>query len=212
LVGGVVVLGLCVAVGINTQTNLPVVHVQDASLVTEVMSQLSGESGTKYKEDLKSQYAQLRENYLKSKETVQILPLAEARKQKFNIKFKKEDLVSPESSGVFEWKFTLDEIVPLIDWSPLFWAWDLKGLYPGILKHEKYGVEAQKVFDDAQALLKKIIAEDIFKPKAVVGLWPANQVNDDDVNLYDEKGQIVETFCFVRQQREKEAVGGFYRA
>jgi 5-methyltetrahydrofolate--homocysteine methyltransferase len=212
LIGGATTSKLHTAVKISTQTNLPVVHVQDASLVTEVMSQLSGESGTKYKEDLKSQYAQLRENYLKSKETVQILPLAEARKQKFNIKFKKEDLVSPESSGVFEWKFTLDEIVPLIDWSPLFWAWDLKGLYPGILKHEKYGVEAQKVFDDAQALLKKIIAEDIFKPKAVVGLWPANQVNDDDVNLYDEKGQIVETFCFVRQQREKEAVGGFYRS
>jgi 5-methyltetrahydrofolate--homocysteine methyltransferase len=60
-------------------------------------------------------------------------------------------------------------------------------------------------------LLKKITAENIFKPKAVVGLWPANQVNDDDVDLYDSDGKVFETFCFLRQQREKEAVGGHYR-
>jgi 5-methyltetrahydrofolate--homocysteine methyltransferase len=212
LIGGATTSKLHTAVKVASETTLPVIHVQDASLVTEVMGQLMGaETANPYRSQIRSTYENLRENYLKSKETVQILPLADARKQKIKIDFKKEDMITPKKSGVFEWQFSMSEIVPLIDWSPLFWAWDLKGLYPGILKHEKYGVEATKVFNDAQSLLKKITSENIFKPKAVVGLWPANQVNDDDVNLMDSNGKVFETFCFLRQQREKEAVGGHYR-
>lgn len=212
LIGGATTSKLHTAVKIADHYKGAVVHVPDASLVTEVMTKLMNpKDRPQYVEDLQKNYQSVKDNYLNNKTEVQTLPLTEARAKKFSPDWSKHTPIQPKQAGVHEWQFDLDEIVPLIDWSPFFWAWDLKGLYPGVLKHPKYGQEAQKLFDDGQKMLQTVLAEKIFKPKVVVGLWNANQVDDDDVLLFDEKGKQIERFCFLRQQREKEAAGGFYR-
>lgn len=213
LIGGATTSKLHTAVKIADHYKGAVVHVPDASLVTEVMTKLMSKTDRpQYIEDLQKNYQSVKDTYLNNKAEIQTLPLAEARQKKFSPNWQSYQPIQPKQSGVFEWQFELGEIVPLIDWSPFFWAWDLKGLYPGVLKHPKYGQEAQKLFDDGQLMLQKILSEKIFKPKVTVGLWNANQVDDDDVVLWDANGKQLEKFCFLRQQREKEAAGGYYRA
>jgi 5-methyltetrahydrofolate--homocysteine methyltransferase len=212
LVGGATTSKLHTAVKIAEHYSSPVVHVADASLVTEVMSKLQNPNEKeKYSRDLRAHYSGLKERHLASKNDSSVIPLAQARGQKTKIDWNQVPVYRPREAGVFEWKFSLEEITEYIDWSPFFWAWDLKGLFPGILTHQKYGVEASKLYEDAQALLKKIVAEKVFEPKTVVGVWPANQVDEDDVVIWNEQGGERTRFCFLRQQREKEAVGGLYR-
>ncbi len=212
LVGGATTSRLHTAVKIAEHYSGPVVHVVDASLVTEVMGKLqSPRDKEKYALEIREQYQGLKERHLAQKQDSSVIPLEKARAQKSDVDWKQPLTAKPKQTGVFEWSFSLDEIVPYIDWSPFFWAWDLKGLYPGILSHQKYGQQATQLFQDAQVLLKKIVSEKLFQPKAAVGVWSANQVDDDDVLIFDEQGKEIEKFCFLRQQREKEAVGGFYR-
>jgi 5-methyltetrahydrofolate--homocysteine methyltransferase len=212
LIGGATTSKLHTAVKIADHYSGPVVHVADASLVTEVMSKLQNpKEKENYAKEVKTLYSQIKEAHLSKKTDSTVISLEKAREQKFQVDWTRQISWNPQSAGVFEWKFSLDEVVPFIDWSPFFWAWDLKGLYPGILTHAKYGEEATKLFKDAQIHLKKIVSEKIFKPQVRVGLWPANQVDDDDIILWDEKGKELERLCFLRQQREKEASGGFYR-
>jgi len=149
---------------------------------------------------------------LANKTDASVISLAQAREKKYQVDWSKATNYRPEASGVHEWKISLDEIVPFIDWSPFFWAWDLKGLYPGILTHQKYGAEATKLFADAQKMMEKIVREKIFAPKVIVGVWQANQVDDDDVVIWDANGKELAKLHFLRQQREKEANGGFYRS
>ena len=99
---------------------------------------------------------------------------------------------------------TLSELVPLIDWTPFFHTWELRGVYPKILEHEKHGEEARKLFADAQTLLEKIIGEKLLSPRGVYGLFPAHRVGDD-VQLYTDESRtgVLTTFHFLRQQIEK---------
>jgi len=212
LIGGATTSRLHTAVKIADHYSGAVVHVADASLVTEVMSKLQSEKDSvAYVADVKQNYQKIKEAHLSKKVDSTVITLAKAREQKFRVDWSQELKFRPEKPGVFEWKMSLDEVVPYIDWSPFFWAWDLKGLYPGILTHQKYGVEATKLFNDAQKMLKKVVKEKIFTPQVVVGVWQANQIDEDDVIIWDQNGEELEKFCFLRQQREKEASGGFYR-
>jgi len=94
------------------------------------------------------------------------------------------------------------DLIPYIDWSPLFWTWELKGVYPAILKHPKYGEQARNLYDEAEVLLRRIAAEDLFKPKAVFGIWPARSIGDDvEINLGGSEGTA--RFHFLRQQKRK---------
>lgn len=212
LVGGATTSKLHTAVKVADHYSGAVVHVADASLVTEVMSKLqNAKDSPAYIEGIKQNYQKIKEAHLAKKTESSVISLAKARAQKYQVDWSKELKFRPETPGVFEWKVELDEVVPYIDWSPFFWAWDLKGLYPGILTHQKYGAEATNLFQDAQKLLQKIVKEKIFQPKIAVGVWQANQVDEDDVILWDQDGNEIEKLCFLRQQREKEASGGFYR-
>src|SRR5208283_3325868 len=102
-------------------------------------------------------------------------------------------------------RIELEELVPFIDWSPFFHTWELRGVYPKILQHEKHGEEARKLFADAQKLLEKIVSGKWLKPRAVYGLFPANRAGDD-VDLYtdDSRAKVLTTFHFLRQQIVKE--------
>jgi 5-methyltetrahydrofolate--homocysteine methyltransferase len=101
-------------------------------------------------------------------------------------------------------RITLSDLVPLIDWTPFFHTWELRGVYPKILQHGKHGEEARKLFADAQALLEKIVAGKLLQPQGIYGFFPANRVGDD-VELYtdDSRSKILTTFHFLRQQIEK---------
>jgi 5-methyltetrahydrofolate--homocysteine methyltransferase len=101
-------------------------------------------------------------------------------------------------------RVTLSELVPLIDWTPFFHTWELRGVYPKILQHEKHGEEARKLFADAQELLEKIVSGKLLQPRGVYGLFPANRVGDD-VELYPDESRtkVLTTFHFLRQQIEK---------
>jgi 5-methyltetrahydrofolate--homocysteine methyltransferase len=102
-------------------------------------------------------------------------------------------------------RVTLAELVPFIDWSPFFHTWELRGVYPKILQHEKHGEEARKLFADAQKLLEKIVSGKLLKPRAVYGLFPANRIGDD-VELYtdDSRVKVLTTYHFLRQQIAKD--------
>jgi 5-methyltetrahydrofolate--homocysteine methyltransferase len=99
---------------------------------------------------------------------------------------------------------SLSELVPFIDWSPFFHTWELRGVYPKILQHEKHGEEARKLFSDAQKLLEEIVGKKLIQPKVVYGFFPANRIGDD-VELYtdESRSKVLTTFHFLRQQIEK---------
>lgn len=209
LVGGATTSKLHTAVKIAPHYSGPVVHVGDASLVIEVCSQLlSKEKSKNYISNIKNEYSEIKKSYEDSNQKIEITSLEKSRQAKMKVDFSK--IETPEKTGVFEENILLDELINYIDWSPLFWSWGLKGAYPQILKSEKYGVEATKLFNEAQDTLKEIITKKIFKPKAIYGIWPANQVNEDDVEVYNNDGKVT-TLHFIRQQRSKEAVGGVHR-
>jgi len=100
---------------------------------------------------------------------------------------------------------SLQDLVPFIDWTPFFHTWELRGVYPKILQHEKHGEEARKLFADAQAMLDRVIQEKLLTPRCVYGIFPANRV-DDDVEVYTDESRtsVRHTLRFLRQQMVKE--------
>ena len=111
-------------------------------------------------------------------------------------------------SFVFD-SISLEEVAGYIDWSPFFWAWELKGVFPKILEHPERGSQAKKLYRDGQTLLKRIILEKVFTPRAVVGIFRANSVGDD-VEIYGEEKQALAMFHFLRQQELRSKEGHYY--
>lgn len=210
LIGGATTSRVHTAVKIDPHYEAPVIHVSDASLVVEVCTKILGSNKDKNVIEIKQQSAATREHYLQSiADTSQFVSFEEARKKKFQTDWKNLDIAKPEKMGVFEVPVQLEEIVKFIDWSPFFWTWELKGLYPKIFENPKYGTEAKKLFDDAQELLNKIVKEKLFSPKSLVGIWKA-QSKDEEIKIFNESDQKLASFYFLRQQRAKEAVQGIH--
>lgn len=210
LIGGATTSRIHTAVKLDPHYSQAVCHVADASLVVEVCNQLVTKNKDTYIEKTKEKYKELRESYLESlNDKSKFLSIEEARKKGFKTDWKKVDIAKPEFKGVREFSYSVQDIIPYIDWSPFFWSWGLKGVYPQIL--DKYQDEAKKLFNDAQSMLKRFSSENIIKPKAVIGIWDAYSTNDDSVVLL-ENGKEIETLQFLRQQREKEASSGVYHS
>lgn len=210
LIGGATTSKAHTAIKIAPHYNSAIAHVGDASLVIEVCNNLlSPERGTLYASELKSKFNEIRERYLAGLDgKSDLISHSEAMAHSFKSNWDETDLATPNRTGVFNLEFTLDEIVPFIDWSPFFWTWELKGSYPKILGHDVYGVEAQKLFDDGNALLKDIVKNKRFTPKAVVGIFPAYSVGDDVV--VQCSNETPKTLHFLRQQKEKVGDDGVY--
>ncbi|EQC44710.1 methionine synthase [Bacteriovorax sp. Seq25_V] len=203
LVGGATTSQTHTAVKIAPHTQNPVVQVPDASLVVEIANNLLSDNfREKYLEELKKKQSNLRDYFENSKNsTNQVISYEEAyeRRPRFNDK----KVITPSFVGRKEiTDITIEEISKYIDWSPFFWTWELKGVYPKILSHDTYGEEAKKLFKDASNFLERIIKEDRFKPRAALGFWKA-QRERDDVHLFNEAGDKIETFNFIRQQKTK---------
>ncbi len=180
MVGGATTSRIHAAVKIAPNYSGPTIHVLDASRSVTVCSTLmNGEARETYIKDIKNEYDKAREAHLNKRSDKRYKSLAEARENAFKLDVAKV-AGAPKFTGtkVLE-DFPLYELVPYIDWTPFFYTWELYGAYPRILTDEVVGVEATKLFNDAQALLKKIVDEKLLKAKAVFGFWPATAIGDD---------------------------------
>jgi 5-methyltetrahydrofolate--homocysteine methyltransferase len=203
LIGGATTSRAHTAVKIDPVYSGAVVHVLDASKGVPVVQSLISKDqkeGTKIK--FKADYEQFRIDYKNRKKEKNFVDLAKARANKISIGF--EGIVEPTFLGnkTLE-NYPLAELRKRIDWTPFFSTWELAGKYPAILTDKIVGVEATKLFNDANALLDKVVANNLLQAKAVFGLYKANS-NGDDVVLNMENGKE-ETFHFLRQQNEKAA-------
>jgi 5-methyltetrahydrofolate--homocysteine methyltransferase len=211
LIGGATTSQIHTSVKIDPQYRGAVVYVADASRAVGVASTLLNEDRRKaYIGEIKEKYQQLREQRAGQQQQRKLASLVDARANRFHTDWNSYQPAKPGFLGikVFD-DYPLSELVDRIDWSPFFKAWELAGKFPKILDDEVVGKEARSLFDDAQAMLEKIISENWLQARAVIGLYPANTVNDDDVELYvdDTRTEVSTVFHFLRQQmnRRREA-------
>lgn len=206
LIGGATTSLVHTAVKISPHYSSPIAHVADASLVIEVCSKLQGEEKDKHRAEYKRKYDEVRASYMDTI-NADLVGLDLSRQKKFKYDLKEEQIARPHKYGVFELHPTFDEVKKLIDWSPFFWTWGLKGVYPQIFDKKDVGVEAKKLFNDAQVLLDKMYRTRVLKLKSVVGFFKAQSENEK-VTLFDSSNNPVEEMVFLRQQRKKEAQSG----
>ena len=213
LIGGATCSRVHTAVKIAPHYSGPVVYVPDASRSVSVAQGLLSEQAAHYIAELNQDYAKVREQHANKKQTP-MWTLAQARANKTPIDWSQGVPAAPKFIGrrVFK-NYDLAEIAQYIDWGPFFQIWDLAGPYPAILQDEVVGEQARKVLADGQAMLKKIIDGRWVTANAVVGLYPANTVNDDDIALFTDasRSQVAMTWRGLRQQTEKQVIDGVMR-
>ena len=206
LIGGATTSKAHTAVKIAPGYPEPVVHVMDASLAVNVVRQLlSKDEKPGFVEKVRQQQEQSREAYEGKKTLKKLLPLEEARKRRTPIDWHTSERATPGFLGtrVLDDQ-PLSDLVPVIDWSPFFHTWELKGKYPKIFEDPVVGAKAKELFDDARGLLKEILDNRLLTAKAVYGLFPANSVGDDiEVYKDESRSEILATFHTLRQQHEK---------
>lgn len=189
LIGGATTSRIHTAVKISPNYSGPVVHVLDASKSVPVSSNLinpNQDTKNKYIEQVKAEYQDLREKHAARQDRKNYIALQEARKNKQQINWNEADIRKPAFLGTKVFKnYPLSEIRKYIDWTPFFIAWELKGKYPKILNDPEKGAEAQKLFNDAQKLLDEIVENKHLQANAVIGFYPANAVDEDDIEIYD---------------------------
>ena len=205
LIGGATTSKAHTAIKIAPHYEGIVTHVGDASLVVNVLGDLLSERrSSDYAREIRTEQAAIRARFAGG-EAKEILPLAEARARAFRSNWEQVDIPRPEVLGAHEFQhIPMAQIIPMIDWSPFFWTWELRGLFPGILEHPKWGSEARNLWRDAQARLDDIVRNQRFRPRAMVGLWPAASQGDDVLLFQDEsRSTVAATLHFLRQQRQK---------
>lgn len=209
LIGGATTSKLHTAVKVAPVFSGNVVHVLDASKAVTVASKLlSKDESESFALSVKGEYAEMRELHANRKSDVEYVTLAEARKNKFQIDWSKEEIKKPNFVGVKVFDdYSLEELSKYIDWSPFFSTWEMSGTYPRIFESEKYGKEAKKLFDDAQSLLKKVIAEKWITAKAVIGIFEATSSNETIEVRHETQDRI--GFTFMRQQTKKSGQPNF---
>ncbi len=207
LIGGATTSRVHTAVKIAPHYPAPVIWVKDASRGVGVASNLlSTDLKTDFVAKVKAEYDEVRLRHKGKQAGTRLLALAEARANKTKIDWPGYAPPAPRQPGITVLEnYPLEELARYIDWTPFFITWEMKGRYPAILKDEKTGKEATKLFNDAQTLLKRIISEKLFVAKGVVGLFPANSVSDDDIEVYESESRrkVTMTLHTLRQQDEK---------
>ena len=186
LIGGATTSKAHTAVKIDPQYKNAVVHVNDASrAVTVVGDLLQKDTAKKYKKTIKLNYEEFRKQFLKRTKHKEYLSIADARKNKFQIEWDAAEIVKPKQLGIHVLEdFDLNNLKNFIDWTPFFRSWELHGKFPAILTDEVVGEQASELFVEAKAMLDKIIDEKLLTAKAVFGLFRANTINDDDIEIH----------------------------
>lgn len=203
LIGGATTSKAHTAIKIAPHYQGPVLHVSDASLVVGVCSQVMGRRSAEFLQEVRENQEVLRQRHEAAHSAADYVPLAEARAKGHPYDTTAERH-KPKRLGIKSLKFSLSDIEPYIDWSPFFWSWEVKGVYPGVLESKKYGAQARELFADAQKLIREIKTGKYFEPKAVIGLFAANR-DGDDVKVFatPERSQTLQVFHFLRQQKGK---------
>jgi 5-methyltetrahydrofolate--homocysteine methyltransferase len=209
MIGGATTSRAHTAVKIAPEYAATVVHVNDASRAVTVASNLlNTETKMSYSIALREEYDALREGYLNRAREKNFLTIEEARKNKFKIDWNNYEAIKPNFIGTKTVEVALSELVDFIDWTPFFQSWELYGKYPAILTDEVVGEQASDLFKDAQNMLSKIVSEKWFTAKGILGIFPANTINDDDIEVYSEplaQNLKPKTFLSLRQQSQKTA-------
>jgi len=223
LIGGATTSKAHTAIKIAPHYSEPVVHVLDASRAVPVATSLLSKDGkAAFVKQHREEYEKLRASH--SGRAAKLLSLEAARANAPKLRY--DDLPKPEFIGIRtlssapfnpgkcdcgsshghagSFGVSLEDVVPFIDWTPFFHTWELRGVYPKILQHEKHGEEATKLFNDAQKLLADIVARKSLTIRAAYGLFPANSVGEDvEVYTNGSRKHLRTTFHFLRQQIEK---------
>ena len=202
LIGGATTSPLHTAIKIAPRYTGPVVHVADASRAVSVAGSLSSrEAGAEFLRSNRESQESARARY-RARAEKPLLPLEEARRRKTPIEWKREDVALPEFSGVrvIE-QFDLSELVELIDWTPFFNAWELRGSYPRILDEPTVGPKARELFDDGRKLLAEILDRKLLSARGVYGFFPAASLGDD-IEVYSgpDRSRVAAIFHTLRQQ------------
>lgn len=204
LIGGATTSKAHTAVKINPEYKNAVIHINDASkAVTVVGELLNKNTSNEFVVNLKKDYDEFREKFLKRVQTKLYVSLEDARKNKFKINWETTTIVKPKEMGIqVPNQLSLKALLPYIDWRPFFISWGLHGKFPEILTDEAVGEQASHLYNDAQKLIKKITAKQLLKPKAIFGLFEANTVYNDDISV-KKKGNEIAIFRTLRQQLKK---------
>ena len=200
LIGGATTSKIHTALMIEPNYSGSVIYGYDASKTVEICKILVSKNRDEYIKSIKEEYQKERDNYNNAK--LEYVSLEEARKNKLNLDWSKEEIKKPNFLGVkYIDNYSIKELREFIDWSFFFSAWGLKKKYPEVLEDEKYGEEAKKIFKDANKLLDDLEENKLVKPKGVFGLFKANS-KEDDIEVYDNSNNLIETFNMFRQQRK----------
>ncbi|GAB1307988.1 hypothetical protein KH5_06710 [Urechidicola sp. KH5] len=206
MIGGATTSKAHTSVKIDPEYQNAVVHVNDASRAVTVVGDLLNSQSQNYVSNLKTEYQDFRSKFLSRTKKKKLIGLQEARSRKFKIDWDNAEIFKPNKLGVYVLEhITLEELLPYIDWSPFFRSWDLHGKYPDILKDKVVGKQATELFADAQKLLNEIVSKKLLQTKAVFGIFEANSVNYDDIELTLKSKSEEEKFTFrtLRQQLDK---------
>ncbi|WP_417431000.1 methionine synthase [Halpernia sp.] len=206
LIGGATTSKAHTSVKIFPKYNQTVVHVNDASRAVGVVSALLSEDNEKYISDLKLDYIDFREKFLSRQIEKEYVSISTARKEKIEIDWKNEEITKPNFLGVKVIENQdLAELLPFMDWSPFFRAWEMHGKFPQILEDKVVGEQAKIIYQEAKVLLEEIISKKKFTAKGVFGIFPANSNNEDDILVFDENRKEFKKFHTLRQQLKKSA-------
>ncbi|MCJ8286123.1 MULTISPECIES: methionine synthase [Halomonas] len=214
LIGGATTSKAHTAVKIEPQYEQPVIYVTDASRAVGVAGKLLS-PGLKeaYVNEIREEYVKVRERNAKRRPKAADLSYADARARKPALDWQGYTPPAPTFTGlkVFE-DYDLNELVDRIDWTPFFMSWELVGKYPKILDDKVVGEAARQLFDEAQVMLRKLIDERLIQARGVIGLWPANSVDDDVIEVYSDetRGEVIERLHHIRQQTTKNREGVCY--
>jgi len=206
MIGGATTSKAHAAVKIAPHYSNTVIHVNDASRAVTIVGDLLKKNNQEHLKELKASYDVFREQFLSRTKQKEYISIQEARAKKYKIEWNQTSIVKPKKLGIQVIQdFDITKLEEFIDWSPFFRSWDLHGKYPNILEDEIVGTQATELFRDAQELLQRIFLEKLLSAKAIFGLFPANTINEDDIEIYDENGNTLQTFLTLRQQLKKRA-------
>lgn len=204
LIGGATTSRMHTALKIAQQYDGGVVHVLDASRSVSVAGSLLNQNKTDFLGAIDVEYDRLRIEFANKKNSKEMLTYENAVGRKFNIDWISTSFHTPAITGKRNIEdISIETLIPYIDWTPFFIAWEMHGKFPAILQDEKIGIEATKLYNDANAMLQQIVAEQWLEPKAVVGFWPASSDGRDSVTLLNIETEEKIELQFLRQQMKK---------
>lgn len=214
LIGGATTSKAHTAVKIEPQYEHPVIYVTDASRAVGVAGKLLTPAlKTPYVAEIREEYEKVRERNAKRRPKAADLDYTQARKRRFRTDWNNHTPAEPNMLGLKTFDdYDLEELIERIDWTPFFMSWQLAGKYPKILDDKVVGEAARNLFEDAKVMLRKLVEEKRVQARGVIGLWPANSVDDDVIEVYadESRSEVVERLHHIRQQTTKGRDGICY--